>query len=458
MHIRPDSVRILLAHTISAAWVIAGGSRAARHSDGEATWPLGHDWYSHTIAHMHREETATYDAYVHTLPYGVRPPPDNRKLIEEATTWAKELLNHADLGAVLNGADSLRIRLRTMQTFSATHVHGTYRGLPVLYPFSGFDVLSAFAFFPNAPRFVMLAGLSHGDPICFLIAACRTNLANVVTRMLQHWAYRGYAWTETNVMERTLHQFTCCENQTFAGSPPLRPGIIGLLVTSVVLMGHELVELGLQQDGHLRLVTDHTSIDYFSRAIAIDEAVQRAQLEHLRVHTLQGQRVATLMKAAGAGGGYIWLPTRPAFARWVLEISDVVVQDETGLSPAAFGSALVGRQTNTTTDTWHVQTFGNLSQLEVGHYPCLQITPHWRPRQRLSRFAVSINVTHGDIARLGYALDAVYAGAQPQLPFRWGYATGENTCLRNAKADSTHPGGGVLLNAWRAKRSHPHAS
>lgn len=433
----------------------AHGIFVARRSIELTTWPVGNDWYSQTIADMHRAENATYSAYMHILPGGVRPLPGTRELIDAATTWAHLLLNTSAMQKLLNGPGSIRNHFKRIKSFSVNHVRGTGRGLPVFYPFCGFDLLTALSLFPDAPRFTLIAGLSLGDPTCFLIPMCRANLAKVSITMFQHWAYHEYAWTETIFMSRMMLHRPCCANEIFINSPPLHPGIIGLLVLSVILVGHTLREIELHPDGHLRVLTDHTSIEYFSRAISMDVVEQQAQLNYFRTRDLGGQRVATIIKAAGAGGGYIWLPARPAFSNWVLEISDVVVQDETGLSPAVFRRLEVGNATEADpvakTDAWHTKTFGNLSQLEYGHYPCLRIIPHWRPRRRLSFFARSMNVSDREILNIGNAIDRAYSGSKMELPFKWGYATGDNTCMRNAGAWSSQPGGGVLLNAWRVQ-------
>lgn len=422
---------------------------------GLDTWPIGNDFYSQGVREMHRQDNATYTAYLHMLPDGIRPAPDNRVLIESATAWAKEVMNHTDMRKLLGVVGTLKHRIRTVRAFRAAHLRGSGTALSVFYPFSGFDLPTALALFPNASRLTMVAGLSVGDPACFLVSACRSHLAVVAMMTIRHWAHHEYAWTETHFMERVLHTSKCCENLAFAGSPPLRPGIIGLLILGSVFMGHRLRELELRPGGHLRMVTDLVAIDYFSVAIATDTAVQEVQLEKLRVRVFDGRPVATLIKAAGAGGGYVWLPTRPVFSRWVLNNSYAVVQDETGLSPAAFDPVAFGppnrtrrRPAETGATVWRVKTFGNLSQLEFGHYPCLGIVPHWRPGRLLSAFAKSLAIRGDDIDSIGSALDRAYADS-PNLPFRWGYATAPNSCLRRWRVESNQRGGGVLLSAWR---------
>lgn len=437
--------------TYGARCTVTNASVFLEHGDKIDKWPIGSDWYSQKMVQIHQQETIAYASYLHILPGGTRPSPQDGKMLASVTEWAHEVMNRPDIRNLLIGANSLRSRLDIMNRFSSTHVLGDRHVVEVFYPFSGFDLPTALAFFPDSPRVTMIAGLSHGDPICFLIPECRANLALVTAKMLQHWARHGYAWTETYIMERILHNMNCCENRTFSRSPSLQPGVIGLLVISAAFMGHTLRELGILPGGHLRIVTDRTTIDYFSRALAIDVNVQANQLQHLSVHVFSGKRVATLLKAAGAGGGYIWFPTRPTFSRWVLNLSHIVVQDETGLSPAAFDRTAIGPQFNVTNGdirAWNVRTFGNLSELEFGHYPCLQIVPHWRPGQRLSVFGKSLNVSGEDVTSIGIAMNRAYASTS-KLPFRWGYATAGESCLRRMGSRRSRPGGGVLLSAWR---------
>ena len=149
------------------------------------------------------------------------------------------------------------------------------RRLPVLYPFSGVDLLHALALFPHSPRYVMLAALPLGDLLCFVIAQCRDHMSKMTAKFMDHWAYQGFAWTQTYAMNKLLHQWPCCGNGTlFPGSPKLSAGLAGPLVLSLALMGHRVEHLLLSGDAtHLQLRTDRTRVDYFARTISPETSV-----------------------------------------------------------------------------------------------------------------------------------------------------------------------------------------
>ena len=58
---------------------------------------------------------------------------------------------------------------------------------PVFYPFSGCDLFTAAALFPNASRYALLASLPFGDPHCFLESNCRRAAFILVREYLLAW-------------------------------------------------------------------------------------------------------------------------------------------------------------------------------------------------------------------------------------------------------------------------------
>ena len=80
---------------------------------------------------------------------------------------------------------------------------------PVLYPFSGMDVLTAMHFFPNASSYTLLAnlqlGLRHRDPLtCFSNRYCVQMASRSTYKVAQNWNYHHLAWLQTS---RMMHIF-----------------------------------------------------------------------------------------------------------------------------------------------------------------------------------------------------------------------------------------------------------
>ena len=73
---------------------------------------------------------------------------------------------------------------------------------PVLYPFSGLDVLTAMSLYPNASTFVLLANLKHGIGLpCFKSVNCVRMASRSSYKIVQNWARHHLAWLETSRMQ-----------------------------------------------------------------------------------------------------------------------------------------------------------------------------------------------------------------------------------------------------------------
>ena len=73
---------------------------------------------------------------------------------------------------------------------------------PILYLFSGVDLLTAAAFFPRAPAYVLVAALPAGEPGCLISHdGCSQTSRAAAVEHLRHWHEHDFAWTSTLHMQ-----------------------------------------------------------------------------------------------------------------------------------------------------------------------------------------------------------------------------------------------------------------
>lgn len=100
--------------------------------------------------------------------------------------------------------DALHERMSALGAFGMNTFPRVVHALPVLYMFSGSDLLTAMALFPTAPEYHLVADFAPGHPACFLDAACIAQANETTTAFFRHWASLRYARQSTNLMRRAF--------------------------------------------------------------------------------------------------------------------------------------------------------------------------------------------------------------------------------------------------------------
>ena len=125
------------------------------------------------------------------------------ELIEEMNKWAAS--SAKSLTAAFPAAvAALHGRVATLNSFCAGVFPQVVHSLPVLYLFSGMDLLTAHGCFPHAPQYALLADFGTGDPECFASPSCLLRANESAFTFFQHWANLGFSRQSTNVMRRTF--------------------------------------------------------------------------------------------------------------------------------------------------------------------------------------------------------------------------------------------------------------
>ena len=128
--------------------------------------------------------------------------PTDPALVDAMASWVQEasstlLAARADVPHKL-----LRWR-EAVRRFGHGHLrHAQSR--PVLYPFSGADLLSALSLFSDAPSHTLVAPFPTGDARCFLSAACREQATSAAVSFFQNFADRGGGWTDDTASNGTV--------------------------------------------------------------------------------------------------------------------------------------------------------------------------------------------------------------------------------------------------------------
>ena len=367
-----------------------------------------------------------------------------------------------------------------LRNFSDSVLPPSTRELPVFYPFSGFDYLTARAFFPRASRIVLTSSLPFGDARCFLSDECAAALATAAYRVLHMWGRHSFSWTEEKVMDQLL-----LDRPAFNMSLGIAPLLLLSLHASnqkLVAIEHHAPTASPTAHGphhqshnahgahHVTLVTaDGMRLTYARLTLGLrplaDDLSMLDELAPLRAPAAeQGAstpraRFGVVIKAAALAWQYV---RQPAFTRWLVEHADAVVQDETGLAPSDFGpparysryglgnrdhqpvrngSISEDQQMVRHHGHWVVRGFGNYSAL-IRAYGTQNIAEAWQ-----FRFS---NASIGDVAlEWRNELTDFYSTSTP-LPFSFGY--GDPRGPLGAQAS------GCLLAAWRHNMDMEHAA
>ena len=127
--------------------------------------------------------------------------------------WADAVAAHLEATVPLL-LGTLRARLDALGAFSLSTYPRRVQSLPVLYMFSGADLLTASAFFPHAPSYHLVADFPTGSPACFLDAACAARANESAAAFFKHWSNLKFARQSTSLMRRAFASAdvgrTCC--------------------------------------------------------------------------------------------------------------------------------------------------------------------------------------------------------------------------------------------------------
>jgi hypothetical protein len=331
-------------------------------------------------------------------------------------SWAAELAprmmektNSAPRGkANLPGTlrELLANRTTEMREFTSSVFPPVVHSLPVLYPFSGADVLTAHALFPDAPEYILVSQLPVGNLTCIASASCRKAATTSADFYFQHIRRYNLAWTSTNEMQKIF-------------GPEV--GVLPTLVVCARLMGHAVLTIRALSSRGIQGVVIETSgprITYVSLYLKsdnddnhwgwrpipkVDEQAAAAQLHALRTAVGGPRRLFTLLEKASPH----FINRAPFMTSWVLSSCAAALHDETGITPSAYQRA-----------NWTVRGFGRFVD--------------WTFRERYWY--------RGEEQALK---DLV--GEGPELPFQFGYAAGGSP--------DRHVGNGMIMAAWRSDLS-----
>ena len=294
---------------------------------------------------------------------------------------------------------------------------------PVLYLFSGVDLLTARAFFPASTTYLLVANLHVGHADCLCSSSCFQRALANAKAFLDNWASFQYARLSTGRMELLAREQD--------GSRML--GIIPALLLNLALEfdgPDEVVQIDIgSQNGSahpstIRMQTRRFAVTYRSLLLSLDptgsDAPQKdfvpnlaawragsahvdAQLRGLeQSFKLSTHGVISIFKSAPH-----WILGTDWMAQWVLDHSVAVLQDETGLRLDHFDA--VASHKHHATTSWFTRHAGQF--------------PGFAKRER-EWYASEIE-----------NLSTTFSG--PQLPFRFGYGMADQN--------------GTLLAAWCAR-------
>ena len=268
--------------------------------------------------------------------------PTDPALVDAMASWVQEasstlLAARADVPHKL-----LRWR-EAVRRFGHGHLrHAQSR--PVLYPFSGADLLSALSLFSDAPSHTLVAPFPTGDARCFLSAACREQATSAAVSFFQNFADRGGGWTDDTASNGTVGVLpVLLVALHYSGRRVvtiewyrLTTSIHGIALTCKHHGGSAPGSSG--EGGPSSVESPTTRISYVRHTLGVPSPTPDS-LAWLRAHALsqalsEGRRFTLLLKASPRAHELI--NSRPMAAA-LLAWSDFVVSDETGLLPSAYG-------------------------------------------------------------------------------------------------------------------------
>ena len=209
----------------------------------------------------------------------------------------------------------LGARLKAMREWAEDVVAESWSKRPVVYPFSGMDLVTAVSLFPDAPLYSLVAPFASGGG-CLEDDACMLKAASVARLWFRHAESRRWRTSNTQYMTKLFN------------SPA---GVLPVLLLSIELLDSEVLDV--QDDGPLLTVHARCRRDgrcfivrYLSSWISADTLPAIAD----RLWTRETP-VAFLLKAAP------YEIVREAwFSARVVADAAVVMADEMGIRPAAY--------------------------------------------------------------------------------------------------------------------------
>jgi len=231
-----------------------------------------------------------------------------------------------------------------LSAWSDEHVDSAAKSLPVIYPFSGADVLMAVGLFPEAPAYMLIAefkpghrrslfdedGRKTGDvPKKLRIAAGLNRAQNSALRWLGHVASRNFEFSVTTEMHSFFRDV----------------GVLPTLVLAVHLLGYE-PKSESSKTRITRVLTTSTAcvIDFTlgsqqKTLIYVNTFVSDANdwKRLLEAHFLKERDLQPPFSFLFKAGAHN-VARMPWFADVVLETGRFVLQDESGLRVSAYNS------------------------------------------------------------------------------------------------------------------------
>ena len=292
------------------------------------------------------------------LPLGLG---DGQRLHEAMRSWAAEAAFRLATERA-NTVRYLREHLGNLTQFSAQNRLATPR-MPVLYLFSGADLLTARALSPGAPAYVLSSALPFGDARCFLYDECRGRALGKLFEFVMAWRSTQFAWTNTDFMNSWLKEKAPGTNTSL--------GVLPILLWSLAEANETVVSLERSPTSRHAAVlrTDRrTTVTYislsfgrranergeddWSRFLRADLATLDAALEgtadRSNPHGHRGKWLSVIKAAEGS-----WtLTSQPQFREWLFSQVWGAVHDETGVHPSVFSNA-----------SMQVRCFGNFGGL-----------------------------------------------------------------------------------------------
>ena len=393
------------------------------------------------------------------------PTPVTTRELVAMNEWATLTARQIETEGASDG-NALRERIDVLSNFSSSVLPKMIRQLPVLYLFSGMDLITAHALFPAAPAYHLSADLPAGHPSCFVDVRCLSQANASALAFFQHWSNLRYTRQSTNLMRRAFERVGVLPalilSLHLVGQPLLHATTHSVpppAISTVKLSADHLIKGGtpkprVRDDGR-RLADQGKGVRRSRSAIRIPRITlhtERARIMYYSMllrsdpseHVKLSRQDWPVMKRWAAGGPFIdtqldslseaiasthsakmhvvgsppqvplmvsvfkaaphWILRNSWMAQWVLARSAATVHDETGLRPRYYNASA-----GIVTQDWNVVRRGIFVDFENREMK-------WYPGEKAE-------------------LQALFRG--PKLPFQFGYAQ-QGTM-------------GVLQAAWRGQ-------
>ncbi len=141
-------------------------------------------------------------------------------------SWVNLTASHVGPGT----ARLLQSRLATQSQWSRKALPAHLHQSPVMYIFSGMDLVTAAGFFPNAPEYLLVAELHPGTLECYESPGCASHAGHSARSWLGHVSGHSFSSSSTGVM------------MSYFKEPH---GILPSLLLSLSLLGRDIVGAAL---------------------------------------------------------------------------------------------------------------------------------------------------------------------------------------------------------------------